>query len=315
MTFVVGSRLYGIGSTDAVECLADLQGRTPTWISWSPDGDEVLVGPDTLLRADGTFTSTGYFADNTNVRWSAPTGKALIAPKATTGQLIWRNAHDNAQRIDVSFADEIAAAAYHPAGKHIAAVGVGRDGLGPGLFVATNRGGNPQRFGQIETDGTFTDVAFDMSGDSLVFVHQHADGSSELHRYHFLTGALDPLAEMPDVTPTDLTVSPVDEGDMAWTQTYSTVNSRAYVLVNGATSAVTIAPLAEQLTEPVGWLPGHMLLVKSQSPASAVGSPFSLWEWTPTGMTYVIDGVTAAATRTVHGPYNELTLIPGSGFG
>jgi hypothetical protein len=32
-------------------------------------------------------------------------------------------------------------------------------------------------------------------------------------------------------------------------------------------------------------------------------------------MTQVIAGVTAAAARTIHGPYNELTIIPGSGFG
>ena len=65
-------------------------------------------------------------------------GAAVAAVLVTFGRLLPRA---------VALADEIAAAAYHPAGKHIAAVGVGRDGLGPGLFVATNRGGNPQRFG------------------------------------------------------------------------------------------------------------------------------------------------------------------------
>ena len=315
-TFVVAGRLYALDADGNVQCLADLEGRSPTWLAWSPDGDEVLVGPDTLLQADGTFSTTGYFADNTNVEWSAPTGKALIAPKAATGQLIWRNAHDPTDRIDVSFADGITSAAYHPAGKHIVAAGIGRDGLGAGVFVATNRGGNPQRIGALEPGSTATEVAFDMSGDSVVFVHQHADGSSHVHRYVFATSALLTLADLPDTTPTHLTVSPVDDGDIAWTETHSTVNSSAHVLVNDAsTDVLANSPDGEHLSDPIGWLPGHRLLVEVRPVGSPSPAPFDLWEWSPTGMTEVIAGVTAAATRTVHGPYDELTIIPGSGFG
>ncbi|MEQ1700631.1 MAG: hypothetical protein ABMA25_10990, partial [Ilumatobacteraceae bacterium] len=139
-TFATAGMLWGIDDAGTVTCLADLGGRVVTWLSWSPDGDEVLIGPNTVLRADGTFTDSGYFADNTAVRWSAPTGKALVAPKASTGALIWRNAHDSGERIDVTFTDATTSAAYHPAGKHIAAAGVGRAGNGPGVFLASNRG-------------------------------------------------------------------------------------------------------------------------------------------------------------------------------
>lgn len=312
---MVASRLYAVGSDATVQCLADLQGLSPTWLQWSPDGDELLVGPDTLLRADGTFTSTGYFTDNINVRWSAPTGKALIAPKATTGQLIWRDAHDPANRIDVSFADNIVSTAYHPAGKHIAVSGTGRDGQGAGVFVASNRGANAQRIGTLEAGTTATEVAFDMSGDSLVFVHQHADGSSHLHRAYLGRPGLMTLADLPDTTPTHLTVSPVDEGDVAWTQSYSSVNSSTHVLLGDSTSAAVNSPDGDHISDPIGWLPGHRLLVNSRSPSLAPGSAFELWEWSPTGMNKVIDGVTAAAARSVHGQYNELTTILGSGFG
>jgi hypothetical protein len=288
ITFVAAGRLYAIGSDGVVQCLADLAGRS----------------------------ATGYFSDNTNVAWSAPTGKALIAPKAATGQLIWRDAHDPTDRIDVSFADSVTSAAYHPAGKHIVVAGIGRDGLGPGVFVASNRGANAQRIGALDPGSTATEVAFDMSGDSVVFVHQHADGGSHVHRFVFSTGTLLTLADLPDTTPTDLTVSPVDEGDVAWTQTYSTVNSTAHVLVSGATTDVIAnAPLGEHASDPIGWLPGHRLLVDVRPVGTPTAAPFDLWEWTPTGMTQVIAGVTAAAARTIHGPYNELTIIPGSGFG
>ena len=150
MTFVVGSRLYGLFDDGSVACLADLGDRSPTWISWSTDGDEVLAGPDFEVRADGSTSDTGYFADNTNVRWSAPTGKALLAPKAATGALIWRNAHNSGERIDVSFADQTTSAAYHPGGKDIVATGVGRDGQGPGVFLASNRGANAIRVGTFD---------------------------------------------------------------------------------------------------------------------------------------------------------------------
>jgi hypothetical protein len=312
----VATRLYAVAADGKVQCLADLGTRSPTWISWSPDSDELLIGPDELLRSDGTSSTTGYFADNTNVRWSAPTGKALIAPKATTGQLIWRNAHDPAERIDVSFADSISSAAYHPAGRHIAVAGIGRDGQGAGVFVASNRGANAQRIGVLEPGTTATEVAFDMSGNSLVFVHQHPDGSAHLHRYSFLNGSLLTLADLPDVTPTDLTVSPVDEGDAAWTQTYSTTNSTTHVLLGGAaTDVVANSPAGEHVSAPIGWLPGHRLLVESRPVGPPDSASFELWEWSPNGMSKVIDGVTAAATRSVHGHFDELTIIPGSGFG
>lgn len=317
ITFVIASRLYGVAADGTLQCLADLQGLSPTWLRWSPNGDELLVGPDTMLRADGSFASTGYFANNINLRWSSPTGKALIAPKAATGQLIWRDAHDSTNRIDVSFADNITSAAYHPAGKHIAVAGIGRDGQGPGVFVASNRGANAQRIGTLEAGTTATEVAFDMTGDSLVFVHQHADGSSHLHRYTFANSTLLTLAELPDTTPTQLTVSPVDEGDVAWTQSYSTVNSSARLLLGDSTTTAVVAnsPEGDHISDPIGWLPGHRLLVNSRSPAVAADGAFELWEWSPTGMSKVIDGVTAAAARSVHGQYNELTAILGSGFG
>jgi len=316
ITFVVGTRLYGVAADGDVQCLADLNSRSPSWLAWSPDGDEVLVGPDVLLRADGTFTTTGYFADNTNVRWSAPTGKALIAPKASTGQLIWRNAHDQADRIDVSFADGITSAGYHPAGKHIVAAGIGRDGQGPGVFVASNRGENAERIGVLEPGTTATEVAFEMSGGSVAFIHQHADGGAHVHRYTFADGSLATLADLPDVTPTHLTVSGVDQGDLAWTQPYSTVNSMAHVLLGGSPTAVVAnSPVGDHISDPVGWLPGHRLLVASRDLSPSTEGWFELWEWSPDGMRMVIDGVSAAAARTMHGPYGELTIIQGSGFG
>lgn len=314
VTFVSGGKLWASDSA-GVHCLADLQGRNPSWISWSPDGDEVLVGPDTLLRADGSFTATGYFPTNRALRWSWPTGKALVAPNATTGHLIWRNAHDSGDRIDISFMERTDVASYHPAGKHVVAAGVGNDGLGEGVFVASNRGANAQRIGTA-FDGEITDLRFDSGGDAIVFIHHHPDGMSEVHRYTFSSGFLETLASVPDEVADHLVISDSESGDAAWALSHSTQSSHLQLLLSGTLSDTGVPMPAETWLEPLGWTPGHHLLVAGHSPGLGADAPYGVWQWSPTGGTvHVVDDVSAAATRSLRGPYVELNIIPGSGFG
>lgn len=312
-TFVVGGKLWGLDQRGAVSCLADLQGRNPTWIAWSPDGDEVLVGPDVVLRNNGSFVPTGYFADNRGLRWSAPTGKALLAPNASTGHLIWRDAHDSGDRIDVSFTERTTAAAYHPAGKHIAAAGIGNDGAGEGVFIATNRGRDAQRIGQIES-GEVADLTFEMNGDSIAFLHRHLDGLTEVHRYSFSTGALEVIATVPGEQVDHLFASPVDQGSLAWSTTHSTQSSVVWVQREPFGAPVSVS-FTESVVTPLSWLPNHQLLVARSTPPAADGAPFDVWSWADGTVRHLVDGVTAAAARTVHGPYLELNIIQGSGFG
>jgi dipeptidyl aminopeptidase/acylaminoacyl peptidase len=313
-TFVVNGRLWGLDSDGSVACLADLDGRNPSWISWSPDGDEVLVGPDTVLRNDGRFVSSGYFPDNRSLRWSYPTGKALIAPNAETGHLIWRNAHDNTERIDVSFAERTTTAAYHPAGKHIAAAGIGSDGAGEGVFIASNRGANMQRIGQIEA-GEVSDLSFEENGNSIVFLHHHPDGVDEVHRFDLAAGFLESIDTYTDAAVADLVSSPVDQGANAWSVARSTVSGELVVQVGPVVPAVRAEMPAEHLPQPLSWLPMRRLLVASHPVGAAPDAAFDLWQWSTGATTHVIDGVSAAAARTVHGPYLELNIIVGSGFG
>lgn len=313
-TFVVGGRLWGLDDDGAITCLADLGGRNPSWISWSPDGDEVLAGPDVLVRNDGTLQPTGYFPDNHALRWSYPTGKALIAPNAETGHLIWRNAHDSTDRIDVSFADRTTTAAYHPAGKHIAAAGIGSDGLGEGVFVASNRGANTIRIGQVDA-GEVSDLTFEMNGDSIVFLHHHPDGVDEVHRYTFSTGALESVLTTAGEAVSDLVASPVDQGAIAWATGHSTLSSVISVQTSSAAAPTPVPMPPESVSRPLGWLPGQELLIARSSPPPATDAPFELWRWSGGAPTHLIDGVSAAAPRTPHGPYLELNIVVGSGFG
>jgi hypothetical protein len=314
-TFVMSGKLWAVDAEGAVSCLADLGGRNPSWISWSPDGDEVLVGPDTILRDDGTFVPTGYFPDNRALRWSAPTGKAFIAPNAQSGSLVWRNAHDSGERIDVSFMDRTTTAAYHPAGRHIAAAGTGSDGLGEGVFVASNRGANAQRVGQID-EGTVSDLAFEEDGNSIVFLHTHLDGTVEVHRYHLDLGFMEVVHASTDAPIASLVASPVDEGALAWSRVPSATTGDVWVQPNLTSTPFAVQDLpAGHATTPLSWLPRQRLVVAARTASSPLDAPYDVWQWSPNGTTHLIDGVSAAAARTAHGPYLELNIVQGSGFG
>ena len=313
-TFVFEGKLWSVDDTGEFACLADLDGRNPSWIQWSPDGDEVLIGPDVVLRNDGRFVDTGYFPENRALRWSEPTGKAFIAPNAQTGHLVWRNAHDSTERIDVSFMERTTAAVYHPAGKHIVAAGTGSDGLGEGIFLASNRGANPTRLGSIE-HGEVTGLAFDPTGDSFTFLHSHPDGTTEVHRYTLPFNQLDTLATYTGESATGLVTSAADNGAAAWVVAHSTIANRVELTSPSSFGVVRMALPTESVATPLSWLPGERLLVGVRPVGGTDVGAYDVWQWSNGQSARIIDGVQAAAARTPHSPYVELNIIPGSGFG
>jgi hypothetical protein len=197
---------------------------------------------------------------------------------------------------------------------HIAAAGLGSDGAGEGVFIASNRGANVQRIGQIEA-GEVSDLSFEENGDSIVFLHHHPDGVDEVHRYTFSTTGLESIATPAGESVSDLTASPVDQGAIAWTTSHSTQSSVVNAQPDLSVAAVPVALPAESVASPLGWLPSHRLLIARATPPAATDAAFDLWQWSDGISTHVIDSVSAAAARTVHGPYVELNIIVGSGFG
>ncbi len=312
ITFSVDGVLYQTDTTGSATCLADLK-RTTNWLVWSPDGDEVLISPDLLLRNDGTITQTGFFSENRTVRWSAPQGLALIAPKSSTGELIWRDAHDSGKRIDVSFADQVSAAAYHPAGTHIIAAAVGRDNRGPGLFIANNRGETPLRLGEPDESATITtDITTDVGGDAVLYIHAHSDGSGDVHRFRLSTEQTDTLGEF-KVVPKYLEASTVEADDVAW-HVPNTPSDSAVMIVSAALAEpLTVQPELDHISWPLGWLPGHRLLIASQTIGASADAPYDLWLWSTTGLQLVRRGVTAAAARTAHGDAQPPPPLYGAG--
>ncbi len=237
---------------------------------WSPDGTRLLLNPARMLAADGTVADTGYLTANAGVHWSMPTGKSLIAPAVKDGRLLKRLAGNAASRLDITFAEPTDAVAYHPAGTHIFASGVGPQG--PGLYLATNIGRSPRLLAALQDPASrITEIAAPVDGASVVFVHDHGD-LSHLHRL-----------SLPDLTLTDAVTTPsklshvvllasgdvaVRQGDCAGPGT--TVVSR----VDGSTLDLAgVLPSTSVL--PVGEL-GGLLVVEVRDPAVGCAGPASV---------------------------------------
>jgi hypothetical protein len=272
-------------------------------IQWSPAGDRVLLNSVTVL--DGTQAlPSGYLSSNTRVRWSYPTGKALIAPAVADNHLLWRTAGQPETRTDISFLERTDLAAYHPAGRNIFAAGQSADGRA-GLFVASNRGQNPQLIAQLDQPSTvITEIAPDPSGSRVYFVHDHRNGTFHVH-------ALD----MPALTLTDviqatepvaeLTVGTTANAPIAWRLGDCSALTRTQISNSGVV-ADQPAAFAALSTEPLGWLDAQQLVL-SVRPTGCAG-PSDLWLWNVVSLAAspLVSGVDNAAIRSVLTSFGEM---------
>ena len=287
-----------------LRCLFTVSGDETGRVAWSAGADRVLLGPSTVADAAGVRAS-GYFSTNTKVVWSTPTGKALIAPKADTGQLVWRSSTNQAARLDVSFLQRTDFAAYHPSGKAIAATGVGRDGV-PGVYIATNRGKSPKLLARLETPNSeLTELGFSSSGASLFFLHHHDDtGGYHVHRLQLSSLALTDVVEEPGIA-RHLTVSTVDDETLAWQVAVGATPLRVEASIgSGPASTVDVGPGLD--VEPVGWLSSTRLVVRAVPTGSPPGSVGDLWLWSPgTAPVHLASGISQAAVRIPLGAYQD----------
>lgn len=304
ITFETGTRMYGINPGDGItSCLTELTLDNVGPFQWSPAGDRVLLNSITVF--DGTQAlPSGYFATNTRVTWSYPTGKALIAPAVADNHLLWRTAGQPQTRTDISFLERTDAAAYHPAGRNIFAAGQAADGTA-GLFIASNRGANPSLIAQLDQPTTaITEIHPDPSGSRVYFVHDHRNATFHVH-------ALD----LPGLTLTDITqgtepIAKVAVGTtagaaVAWRIGECSGLTRSQIS-NGTAVADQPAAFAAQSTAPVGWLDPQQLVLSVR--ATGCSGPSDLWIWNvaTAAATPLITGVDNAAIRSVLTSFGEL---------
>ena len=304
VTFETGTRMYGISPSDGTtSCLTELTLDNVGPFQWSPAGDRVLLNSITVF--DGTQAlPSGYFATNTRVTWSYPTGKALIAPAVADNHLLWRTAGQPETRTDISFLDRTDVAAYHPAGRNIFAAGQAADGTA-GLFLASNRGENPQLIAQLDQPTTtITEIDPDPSGARVYFVHDHHDGTLHIHALDLpgltltnITQVTEPIAKV--------TLSTTPSAAVAWRIGACTGLTRSQIS-NGTAVADQPAAFAAQSTEPVGWLNFEDLVLSVR--ATGCTGPSDLWVWNVVtkAATPLVTGVDNAAVRSMLSSFGEL---------
>jgi hypothetical protein len=303
ITYVVDGQLLELSADELrATCLAELPGPLSGSVSWSPGGDRVLLGADTVLDTNGV-RSTGFTAGNTGVRWSYPTGKALIAPESQNGSLVWRNSRNGGDQLDVTFLARTDVAVYHPAGKDIIAAGVGPDGVA-GLYLASNRGADARVITTLDDPTTsINEIAVDPSGLQLYFVHDH--GSVKHIHTLLMQGLL--LGEMASSEQPlgGLTLGVDSSSFLAYREGDCAVIVATKIPDGAAGTALTAPGLEGRSVSPVGWLDSSRLVVAVRD--RGCDGPAEVWIVTPDGSGHqVLPMVEAVSVRTVLSSWGEL---------
>ena len=303
ITYVLDGRLYELAADElATTCLAELSGPVSGPVTWSPAGDQVLLGSDLVMDAN-EIRETGYLAENSGVRWSYPSGKALIAPAVKDGALLWRSSANENNRIDVSFLAHTDVAAYHPAGKNILAAGMGFDGVA-GVYLASNRGENARVIATLDDPSTsISEIVVDVSGVTTYFVHDHND------KRHIHQLSLEGL-QLIDVATSDDQVGHLTLGTFYGSRlAYREGDCSGVVrtkLANGLSGDLMSSPeLENRSVTPVGWLDYERLVVTVRD--TGCEGPAEVWLMNTNGQVHQVLGmVEAAAARSALENFGEL---------
>lgn len=302
LTYVKDGKLFEVseGVDQCLHALAPWQVGRPVW---APDGTRVMLNPSQMLDSAGFVSDTGYLAENGGARWSMPTGKSIIAPSVRNGSLLKRLAGNVGSRQDISFLMPTESVAYHPAGKHIFASGIGPEGAG--LYIASNTGLNPRMIASLTDPAThITEIVAPPAGDNVVFIHDHG-GMAHVHR---LT--------LPDLTlfdlvtvETDLSHLVVMADNSVAVRTGSCDGPGGSVLVarpDGSTVDLS-QTLPGQSLIPVGELSGHLLVeARAQGGCAGPADIVVIDPANPTDHTVVRTGVDFGAVRTSTPTVGEL---------
>jgi hypothetical protein len=276
VTFVADQFLWGVDDRGAVSCLMDLGSSPPPQrLVWGPAADRLLLDGNRVATAGGV-TDSGFFADNTDVEFSAPTGKRTFA--ATNDGKLKKREVTNASATEITFLVDHSLSAYHPAGVQIATVGHLGSADGPlSIQLASNEGAGAREIVDASDASQITELRFDYDGTRLFFIGEHDDGW-HLNRLDFPGLELEKL-EIFDDRISRLTVSSVDPfatavqvGECGGR---STPHTKVFQLkYRDLADDPTLGTLA---TAPIGWLPDGSLVVSAQD-ASCAG-PVDLWVW------------------------------------
>lgn len=175
ITYVSEGRLYAttFGVAKPICLLDNLPKSGPTQLSWGPQAERVLIGPDRAILPSGTEIAP--FELGTAVSWSHPEGKSLLGV-TSDGQLMKRRTIE-ADAVDISFLRRHDEAVYLPAGRHIVSIGLDDKG-NYGIFLATNIGKDVKQLAIAEDAQRI--YSLEASGNSIFFAADHG-AHSDVH--------------------------------------------------------------------------------------------------------------------------------------
>lgn len=297
LSFVSGDDLFvahRAGST--ARCVLAVPG--PDDLEWGPEGDRLHFGD--LRRYDGEQV-VALEDDAESIAWSRPTGTSIVY--VSEGRLMKVDAFGD-EPSDISFLAEHDEVVYHPAGTHLAVTGTADDGT-YGLWLATNVGKEAQLLAIGEDARRIFSLSFAHDGTTLYYAAEHDD------RYdvHSLRLALqDEEGEVRDAELETLDSAQTEMGDVVASEfSDASVAFTVGTCENGKrtrvwTGSVTElgGELADDSTEPVGWLPSGELLVLARD--EGCEGEGSLYAWSVEETTVLASNVSAAGVRAVLPP-------------
>lgn len=304
ITFVAGDRLYG-STVDGsiVRCLAVLGADQRGPVRWSPDADAVLLNAATVLDVEGARMS-GFDVQNTRVRWTHPTGDALIGPTASNKTLVRREAAD-AARSEITFLSRTLAAIGHPAGGVVLAAGTSGDGTA-GVFAAGEDGVAQPLLTVADPATTITELAADAGGD-LVHLLSDTGTSFRVHQLSLVDlTVVEVTSEQEPIL--DLTAGPVPR-TIAWKVGLCNSITDTRVRDDRSGAAVTVGeatPIDGLSVAPIGWLDGARLVVAAR-PLGCDG-PADVWIWN------LFDGSATLLVKNVEFPAVRIVGEPARAF-
>ena len=244
ITYVKASRLEAVAPDGTGRrCLLDgVPAPAQAPLAWGGAADRLLVPPTHVYLADGQRSAD--VGPQATSSWSRPTGTSVLA--VGRDRHLRKHPHAGGPFTDISFLRRTDEAVYHPAGRHIAAVGVDHDGR-YGITLATNRGENPRPLAVGETAERIHSLTFTQDGMALHFLADHGD-RVDLHTIGLGGGG---LGTLPTVgRPEAVVVSPFTSSLIAYQNACST-----FVIDNG----VQRQPLDR--VRPIGFLGDGRLVV------------------------------------------------------
>jgi hypothetical protein len=302
VTFAQGSRLFAATPNGSrVRCIGAYEEGTEG--NWGGLGDRLFLRSSTggtVLFSNKTFQVTPNDTHPMAYGLSRPTGTSTLFTSGDKRRLYKVSANGKEQE-DISFLRRHDEVIYHPAGMHIAAVGVDHDGT-YGIHIATNTGKDPHLLVLSEDAKRVYSLSFSTIGE-LFYVAEHDDH----YDVHSVSLEGDPSGDVEtggglatyytsDRPITKAFVSQFRFSPIAIQVGTTEGNScPSETVVSKGTNIISIGTDTGASTEPVGWLPNGDLAYVSLTGDCDTNQGVHIWDGDEERL--LLDGPSAVAVR------------------